>query len=59
MLVAKRALIIHVAKNMIGAFWQPSCVLADMTTFQTLPEREFAAGMAEVIKYALIMDDDF
>ena len=44
---------------MIGAFWQPSCVLADMTTFQTLPEREFAAGMAEVIKYALIMDDDF
>lgn len=46
-------------KNMIGAFWQPSCVLADMTTFQTLPEREFAAGMAEVIKYALIMDADF
>ena len=46
-------------KNMIGAFWQPSCVLADMATFQTLPEREFAAGMAEVIKYALIMDADF
>ena len=46
-------------KNMIGAFWQPSCVLADMATFQTLPEREFAAGMAEVIKYALIMDNNF
>lgn len=46
-------------KNMIGAFWQPQCVLADMATFRTLPDREFAAGMAEVIKYALIMDDEF
>lgn len=46
-------------KNMIGAFWQPQCVLADMATFATLPAREFAAGMAEVIKYALIMDADF
>lgn len=46
-------------KNMIGAFWQPRCVLADMTTFATLPKREFAAGMAEVIKYALIMDASF
>ncbi|USZ14318.1 3-dehydroquinate synthase [Moraxella sp. FZLJ2107] len=46
-------------KNMIGAFWQPQCVLADMATFKTLPKREFAAGMAEVIKYALIMDADF
>ncbi len=46
-------------KNMIGAFWQPQCVLADMATFKTLPEREFAAGMAEVIKYALIMDAKF
>lgn len=46
-------------KNMIGAFWQPRCVLADMSTFKTLPRREFLAGMAEVIKYALIMDDSF
>lgn len=46
-------------KNMIGAFWQPVCVLSDMATFQTLPAREFAAGMAEVIKYGLIMDKDF
>lgn len=46
-------------KNMIGAFWQPVCVLADMATFATLPEREFAAGMAEVIKYALIFDEQF
>lgn len=46
-------------KNMIGAFWQPVCVLADMAAFKTLPAREFAAGMAEVIKYALIMDKAF
>lgn len=46
-------------KNMIGAFWQPKCVLADMGAFSTLPKREFAAGMAEVIKYALIMDRTF
>ncbi len=46
-------------KNMIGAFWQPVCVLADMATFETLPKREFAAGMAEVIKYALVFDGDF
>lgn len=46
-------------KNMIGAFWQPSCVLADMATLSTLPQREFSAGMAEVIKYALIFDEAF
>lgn len=46
-------------KNMIGAFWQPVAVLADMTTFDTLPVREFAAGLAEVVKYALILDADF
>lgn len=46
-------------KNMIGAFWQPVCVLADMATFNTLPEREFSAGLAEVVKYALIFDVDF
>ncbi|MDO4426963.1 MAG: 3-dehydroquinate synthase [Moraxella sp.] len=46
-------------KNMIGAFWQPVCVLADMSTLKTLPQREFSAGMAEVVKYALIMDAKF
>ncbi len=46
-------------KNMIGAFWQPQMVLADMSTLQTLPARELSAGLAEVIKYALIMDVDF
>ena len=46
-------------KNMIGAFWQPQMVLADMRTLKTLPARELSAGLAEVIKYALIMDVDF
>lgn len=46
-------------KNMIGAFWQPVVVVADMDALDTLPAREFAAGMAEVIKYGLIMDRDF
>lgn len=46
-------------KNMIGAFWQPRLVVADMTTLTTLPARELSAGLAEVIKYALIGDADF
>jgi len=46
-------------KNMIGAFYQPQVVLADIDTLQTLPSREFSAGMAEVIKYGLIRDRDF
>lgn len=46
-------------KNMIGAFYQPQVVLADIDTLKTLPAREFAAGMAEVIKYGLIRDTDF
>lgn len=46
-------------KNMIGAFYQPQAVIADLNTLQTLPAREFSAGMAEVIKYALLGDADF
>lgn len=46
-------------KNMIGAFYQPQLVLADVDTLQTLPAREFSAGMAEVIKYGLIRDAEF
>ena len=46
-------------KNMIGAFYQPKLVLADIDTLQTLPKRELSAGLAEVIKYGLIRDGEF
>jgi 3-dehydroquinate synthase len=46
-------------KNMIGSFYQPKAVLIDTNSLSTLPEREFAAGMAEVIKYGVIYDIDF
>ncbi|MEH6608461.1 MAG: 3-dehydroquinate synthase [Halioglobus sp.] len=46
-------------KNMIGAFYQPQAVLIDTQTLHTLPAREFAAGMAEVLKYGLIRDQPF
>ena len=46
-------------KNMIGAFQQPQVVLADMAQLATLPARELSAGLAEVIKYALLGDIEF
>jgi len=46
-------------KNMIGAFWQPRAVIADTGTLASLPRRELAAGLAEVIKTALIRDLPF
>ena len=46
-------------KNMIGAFYQPQCVIADVGLLKTLPERELSAGLAEVIKYGLIRDAAF
>jgi shikimate kinase/3-dehydroquinate synthase len=45
-------------KNLIGAFYQPRLVLADVSTLQSLPPRELTAGWAEVIKHALIMDEE-
>jgi 3-dehydroquinate synthase len=46
-------------KNMIGAFYQPKCVLIDVDTLDTLDDRQYAAGMAEVIKYGLLGNLDF
>ncbi len=46
-------------KNMIGAFYQPRAVLADLDSLKTLPERELKAGLAEVIKYGFIRDAAF
>ncbi|KAL3157215.1 hypothetical protein ABBQ38_001452 [Trebouxia sp. C0009 RCD-2024] len=43
-------------KNMIGAFYQPQCVLIDTDTLNTLPDRELASGISEIIKYGLIRD---
>ncbi|OQW94256.1 MAG: 3-dehydroquinate synthase [Beggiatoa sp. IS2] len=46
-------------KNMLGAFYQPQCVVIDTDTLQTLDSRQFCAGLAEVIKYGLINDAKF
>jgi len=46
-------------KNMIGAFYQPKAVLIDVDTLKTLPEREYKAGLAEVLKYGFIKDAKF
>lgn len=47
------------AKNIVGVFWQPSLVLIDIDSLQTLPRREFVSGLAEVVKYAMILQPDF
>lgn len=46
-------------KNMIGAFYQPQCVIADADVLDTLDNRQLSAGLAEVIKYGLIRDAEF
>jgi 3-dehydroquinate synthase len=47
------------AKNMVGAFWQPTGVLVDVAVLGTLPDREYRAGLAEVVKYGVIQDAEF
>lgn len=49
----------ELGKNMIGAFYQPESVIADTDTLKTLDDRQFSAGLAEVIKYGLINDAEF
>jgi len=46
-------------KNMIGAFHQPRCVVADLSVLDTLSEAEYVAGLAEVVKYGVIADEKF
>ena len=46
-------------KNMIGAFYQPASVIIDLDCLKTLPKRELSSGLAEVIKYGIILDGDF
>ncbi len=47
------------AKNMVGAFWQPAGVLIDTEVLASLPDREYRAGLAEVVKYGVILDAEF
>lgn len=55
----KTAVNSSLGKNLIGAFYQPRLVLIDVAMLKTLPEIEFKAGMAEVIKYGVIRDREF
>jgi 3-dehydroquinate synthase len=52
----KTGINIHAGKNLVGAFWQPLAVFADMAVLDTLPVREFSAGMGEVIKCGMLAD---
>lgn len=55
----KTAVNLDAGKNLMGAFYQPDMVICDYTLFDTLPEFQFANGMAEVIKYGMIFDREF
>lgn len=55
----KTGINLSAGKNLVGAFWQPHGVIADIDTLATLPAREFVSGFAEVVKYGMILDAAF
>jgi 3-dehydroquinate synthase len=55
----KTGINIKAGKNLVGAFWQPMAVFADLNSLSTLPPREFSAGMGEIIKYGMLADAGF
>jgi len=55
----KTGINLDAGKNLVGVFWQPIGVVADIDTLATLPDREFRSGLAEVVKYGMILDADF
>ena len=55
----KVAINLPAAKNMVGAFWQPSAVIIDTRVLSSLPQREYRAGLGEVVKYGVIQDAEF
>lgn len=55
----KTGINLEAGKNLVGAFWQPRGVVADIDTLATLPDREYISGLAEVVKYGMILDAAF
>jgi len=55
----KTGINLSTGKNLVGVFWQPRGVVADIQTLDSLPEREFVSGLAEVVKYGMILDAGF
>jgi len=55
----KTGINLDTGKNLVGSFWQPCGVVADIDTLATLPDREFTSGLAEVVKYGVILDAEF
>jgi 3-dehydroquinate synthase len=55
----KTGINLEAGKNLVGCFWQPCGVFADIDTLATLPHREFTSGLAEVVKYGMILDAGF
>jgi 3-dehydroquinate synthase len=55
----KTGINLDTGKNLVGCFWQPWGVFADVAALATLPDREFTSGLAEVVKYGMILDAEF